>query len=114
MQISNAGNETLDFSKLVVRYKYLMNYNDKPIFWCDNAGLQLNAAQYYVSMAPAIKATFGNGYVEISFTGTQTLAPGQGSLAIGARITLENWANINGFVEEGYDVIYDGKLVSSK
>lgn len=114
MQITAGGSEAFDFSKLVIRYQYKTDNKEGQIFWCDSAGLQLSEAPYYVSMTPDINATFGNGYVDISFTGTQTLAPGQGSLAIGARITLDNWANISGFVEEGYEVIYDGRLVTSK
>ncbi|MBR3770631.1 MAG: endo-1,4-beta-xylanase [Clostridium sp.] len=114
VQISATGSDALDFSKLVIRYKYTKSNSEKEIFWCDNAGLQLSQAPYYANMTSAIKATFGSGYLDISFTGTETLTPGQGSLAIGARITLDNWASYSNFAEQGYEVYYDGKLVSSK
>ena len=111
--ISASGSKPVELSKLAIRYNYTKSGDKNQIFWCDNAGLQLSKAPYYVNLAPSVKGTFHDGYVEITFDTDETLTAGEGSLSIGARLTQEDWSAYSDFVENGYDVFYDGVLVSS-
>ncbi|SET65748.1 endo-1,4-beta-xylanase [[Clostridium] polysaccharolyticum] len=110
--ISAAGSDEVDLSKVTIRYNYTKSGDKKQMFWCDNAGLQMSRAPYYVNIAPSVKAVFKDGCVEVSFDCQQTLKAGD-SLAMGVRLTQEDWSSYSAFVENGYEVYYDGALVSS-
>lgn len=110
--ITSAGSEPVDFSKLVIRYKYTRDGNVAQNFWCDSAGLQLNVSPYYVSMAQNVAITFGNGYADITFDTNDTLQTGTGSLNLGIRIAQEDWSSYSGFVDNGFEVYYDGQLIA--
>ena len=106
---SKKGN--VDLSKLKIRYNYTKSGNKAQTFTCDNAGLQLNVAPYYVNMTPDVKATFGNGYVDITFDTTQTIAANAGSMNLGCRMYQSDWSSYEGFVDGSVEVYYNGTLV---
>ncbi|SFR86626.1 cellulose binding domain-containing protein, partial [Anaeromicropila populeti] len=106
--ISATGTQSIDLSKLTIRYYYSRTSTTAQSFWCDNAGLQLNVSPWYVNYTPNVKATFYNGYVEISFTGSYSLAPGAGSLNMGVRFAQSDWSSYQGFVDNGCKAFYNG------
>ena len=108
--VSAKSGQTVDLSKLTIRYKYSKTSNAAQTFTCDNAGLQLNVAPYYENVTPDVKASFGNGYVDITFSSTKTLS-GSSSLNLGCRMYQSDWSNYSGFVDNGFEVYYDGKLM---
>lgn len=109
--ISSRGSKSVDLSKLTIRYKYTTSDNKAQTFTCDNAGLQLSVSPWYVNMTPDVKATFGNGYVDITFDTEYAIATGAGSLNMGCRIYNSDWSSFSGLTDNGYEVYYDGQLV---
>ena len=109
--ISSNGKEAVDLSKLTIRYKYTKSGSKAQTFTCDNAGLQLTVSPWYVNMTSDVKATFGNGYVDITFDTTQKIATGAGSLNMGARIYQSDWSSYTDFVDGGCEVYYNGQLI---
>ncbi len=109
--IASSGSQAVDLSKLTVRYKYTTSDKKTQAFTCDNAGLQLSVSPWYVNMTSDVVTTFADGYVDITFNSTQTIATGAGSLNIGARIYNADWSNYSGLVDNGFEVYYDGQLV---
>lgn len=105
--ISSNGN-AVDLSKLVIRFNYTVSGNKAATFTCDNAGIQLNAAPYYVNATSDVKAKFGNGYVEISFDSTQKFV---GTMNMGCRLYNSDWSSFEGFKDGGVQVYYNGSLV---
>ncbi|WP_272481968.1 cellulose binding domain-containing protein, partial [Anaeromicropila populeti] len=109
--ISAAGTESVDFSKLTIRYYYSKTSTKPQTFWCDNAGLQLNVDPWYVSLTSKVNATFEDGYMEITFDSNYQLAPGTGTLALGVRFAQSDWSAYTDFVDNGVKVFYDGTQV---
>ena len=110
--ITSEGTDAVDLSKLVIRYYYDKSSNKAQTFWCDNAGLQLNAAPWYVNIATDVVPTFHDGYVEIAFDSSYKLAPGAGKLAMGVRFAQSDWSSYTDFVGKDVVVYYDGEIVS--
>lgn len=108
--ISAKSGQTVDLSKLTIRFKYSKAGNAAQTFTCDNAGLQLNVAPWYQSLTTDVKATFGDGYVDISFDNATKIS-GSSALNLGCRMYQSDWSNYSNFKDNGYEVYYDGKLV---
>jgi len=108
--ITSSGNDAIDLSKLTIRCKYTKDGNAADTFICDNAGLQLNKAPYYVSLTSDVKTTFGNGYVDITFASTEKI-PAGASLNMGCRMYQADWSNYTNFKDDGVEVYYNGNLV---
>lgn len=103
----------MDLSQLVIRYNYSKAGNKLQNFWCDNAGMQLNKAPWYVNMTSAVKGTFYDGYLEITFDTNEQLETGAGSLNLGMRFAQDDWSQYTNFVDEGYEVYYNGVKVEN-
>ena len=110
--ITATGTESVDLSKLAIRYYYDKDSTKAQTFWCDNAGLQLNAAPWYVNLSPDVIGTFHDGYLEITFDSSYNLTPETGSLVMGTRFAQSDWSNYPGFVGKDVVIYYDGAIVS--
>lgn len=110
--ITAAGTKDVDLSKLAIRYYYDKSSNKAQSFWCDNAGLQLNKAPYYVNLSPDVIGTFHDGYLEITFDTSYALTAGSGSLSMGVRFAQSDWSSYTDFEEKDVVVYYDGEIVS--
>ena len=106
--ISSVGTKDVELSKLTIRYYYSKDGSKDQNFWCDNAGLQINVAPYYVNLASNVNAVFHDGYVEITFDSTQKLAANSGSLNMGVRFANADWSSYTNFVDKGCKVFYNG------
>ena len=62
-------------------------------------------------MTPDVKATFGDGYVDITFDTTQSIAANAGSMNLGCRMYQSDWSSYEGFVDGSVEVYYNGTLV---
>ena len=109
--ITAKAGTTVDLSKLVIRFNYKKDGNKEQKFWCDSAGLQLSEAPYYTSIGEDVKATFGNGYVDIAFD-TDTVIK-NGKLTLGVRFNQADWSAYSNFEAGSCQVIYDGVIVST-
>lgn len=107
--IKSSDGTAIDTSKLVIRYNYTKDGNTEQKFWCDNAGLQMPTAPYYEAYTSSVKGTFGDGYVEISFTKENTFRIGE--LVVQVRLTNSDWSNFTNFKEGDLEVYYDGVLL---
>ena len=110
--ITAAGTKDVDLSKLAIRYYYDKTSKKEQSFWCDNAGLQLNKAPYYVNLSSDVIGTFHDGYLEITFDTSYALTAGSGSLSMGVRFAQSDWSSYTDFEEKDVVVYYDGEIVS--
>ncbi|SFR86577.1 lipocalin-like domain-containing protein [Anaeromicropila populeti] len=106
--ISATGTQSIDLSKLTIFYYYSRTSTIGQNFWCDFAGLLLNASPWYINYTPNVKAAFHNGYVEISFTESYILEPNGGNLNMGVRFAQSDWSSYQEFVDYGCKVFYNG------
>lgn len=111
--ITSLGSEAVELSKLTIRYYYSKAGNKDQNFWCNNAGIQLNVAPYYVNITSDVKGRFYNDYLEITFDTTQSIATATGSLNIGMHFAQADWSQYSNFVDKGYEVYYDGVKVAN-
>lgn len=109
--ITNGGTEGFDLSKLSIRYNYTKDGSKNQQFWCDNAGLAMNTSPYYVNYTNAVKGTFGDGYLELSFEDTYTFV--NGTLNVQVRYNQEDWSSYSNFKEGSVEVYYDGQLIET-
>lgn len=109
---SSSSKEEIDISKVAIRYYYKKSGNKAQTFTCDNAGISLNKAPYYVNYTNDVKGTFGDGYLELTFGDAYTFA--NGNLSIGARFYQSDWSSYEKFEAEKLEVIYDGVVVSTE
>lgn len=110
--ITAAGTEPVEFSKLAIRYYYDKTSTKEQSYWCDNAGLQLTQAPWYVNIASDVNVTFYDGYLEITFDSPYSIAPGRGNLTMGIRFAQSDWSSYSDFEEKDTVVYYDGVIVS--
>lgn len=110
--ISATGTEKIDLCKLAIRYYFNKASQKEQIFWCDNAGLQLNEAPWYTNISSDVNASFHDGYIEITFDTPYSLTPGTGSLSMGVRFAQSDWSSYVDFEDNGVTVYYDGEIVS--
>lgn len=111
--ITSTGSNPVELSKLAIRYYYSKDGNKDQNFWCDNAGLQLNVAPYYTSLTSDVKGTFYDDYLEITFDTSEQLTTGTGSLNLGMRFAQADWSSYSNFVDNGYEVYYNGVKVEN-
>lgn len=107
--IKPANGAAVDTSKLVIRFNYTKDGNKEQSFWCDNAGLQMPEAPYYVAYTSSVKGSFGDGYVEISFDKANTFTSGE--LSIQIRINQSDWSAYTNLKCGDLEVYYDGVRV---
>lgn len=109
---SSSQTQEIDLSKVAVRYYYEKDGDKAEIFTCDNAGISLNKAPYYVNYTDAVKAEFHDGYVEFTFEDTYSFA--SGNLSMGVRFHQSDWSSYSNFKALKLEVIYDGAVVSTE
>ncbi|SES86564.1 glycosyl hydrolase [[Clostridium] polysaccharolyticum] len=110
--ISAAGTDRLDLSKLAIRYYYDKTGNKAQTFWCDNAGLQLKESPWYANISENVTGTFQDDYLEITFDTPYSIAPNAGSLSMGVRFAQSDWSGYTDFAEKDIVVYYDGTVIS--
>ena len=64
-----------------------------------------------MNLASGVKGTFKDGYLEITFDTTYSMAPNSGSLNLGIRLAQSDWSTYENLVDKGYEVYYNGTLV---
>ena len=107
--ITPSAGKSVDTSKLVIRYNYTKDDSKGQSFWCDNAGIQMPVSPFYVAFTQNVVGTFGDGYLEISFSKAATFD--SGSLAVQVRFNQEDWSSYTNFVGGDVEVYYDGVRV---
>jgi len=107
--ITPSDGKAVDTSKLVIRYNYTKDGSKGQSFWCDNAGVQMSVSPYYVAFTQNVVGTFGDGYLEISFSKDVTFDTG--SLSLQVRFNQEDWSAYTGFIGGDMEVYYDGVRV---
>ena len=109
--ISNGGTEAFDLSKLSIRYNYTNSDEGAQNFWCDNAGLSLGEAPYYVNYTADVKGTFGDGYLELNFDEAYMIKTG--TLNVQIRFNKADWSGYTDFKAGSVQVFYDGQLIDT-
>lgn len=108
--ITSVGSQNLDLSKLTIRYYYSKTSTTSENFWCDNAGLQLNVSPWYINLTSGVNGSFKDGYLEITFDTTYSMAPNSGSLILDVRFAQSDWSSYENIIDKGFEVYYDGTL----
>lgn len=102
------SSETLDLKKLKIRYYYTKSGNAQQSFVCDNAGITLGKAPYYLDYTDEVRGIFGEDYVEITFDEHYNLA--NNPLQFAVRLYQNDWSKYEGLEENAMEVYYDGTL----
>lgn len=126
LKIVNKSNESLDLSKLTIRYYYTADGNQKQSFWCDHAAVQMNVAPWYKSYKESAEGqvvALSNGtstadsYMELRFNANDLLKEGA-TLIAQTRVAKSDWSNYDQTNDFSYGdtrkvaVYYDGQLVA--
>lgn len=107
------GKQDLDLSKLTIRYYYEKDGEMEQKFWCDNAGLNLNAYPWYVNISDAVQADFYKDYIEITFVTEFALPNHSGKLNLDVRFAQSDWSSYRNLKDNGLKVYYDGILLDN-
>lgn len=111
IKITNTSNETLDLSKVSLRYYYTADGASSQNYWCDwsSVGSQ-NVKSKFVTSSSSVN----DNYLEISFTsGAGTLAPGSTAF-INGRISKGDWSNYNQSNDYSFNSSDNSYVESSK
>lgn len=123
-KVINNSNQTLDLSKLKIRYYYTIDGDKAQQFHCDYAWLGSGSITgSFLSMNPA--AVGADYYFEVGFgSNAGTLAPGSDTGDIQTRINKIDWSNYNENDDYSYEAAaqnyaewnkvtlhYDGQLI---
>ncbi len=105
--IVNSGTASAPLSELTIRYWYTNDGNQPQVFDCDHASRGCsNISASFVSI-PAV--TGANTYLQLSFSpGAGSLAAGQQSGEIQARLHNQNWSNYTESNDYSYDATKTG------
>lgn len=124
--LKNNGDNSYDLNKLKIKY-----YIDKDSYnnfnsACDNAGMHLNAAPYYISLTSKVKINVvdisdklsrADAVVEITFPSTEVKLSKGAEFSIGTRLYTQNWNMLNQSNDYSYGnankvvVEYDGQIL---
>jgi len=105
--IKQTAGEDIDLKDLTIRY-YFEDDNLQQ-FACDNAGITLERAPYYVDATKMVIAGFGKGYVEIKFAESYILK--KDTVTLNVRLNHPDWSNYSEDVNKGkVEVYYKGKV----
>lgn len=112
--IKVASDEAIDLSKVAMRYYFTKADTKEMNFWCDNAGLSLNEAPWYVSIGSDVKANFvktNTGYyVELTMAGVEASVK-NGTLTLQTRMANSDWSGMLDLAAEKTELYYEGNLV---
>jgi len=96
-EVSNTGDDTIDLSKVVIRYYFTKDSQVSQNMFCDNAAIHLNVAPYYQDIMRNLETKIVNVsgdlcYAQISFkNGAGQLAKGN-RLEIQTRLANSDWS----------------------
>lgn len=110
--ITGNGAESVELSKVKIRYHYGKNGNKKQLVACDCAGAQLSQAPWYQDLTASVSGTALDDYVEI--TCNKAIDISNGAVQMTVRIYQEDWSSFDGFKSGKVEVFYDGSLVEVK
>lgn len=121
--LTNTGSNDIDLSKVTIRYYYTKDETVSQVFYVDCAGMQMNAAPWYVDAADNVKGTFGtisgdDCYCDITFNGLAYALPAGSTISLDTRLANSNWSAFDQTNDYSYDggdsivVYYDGAVVS--
>jgi len=100
--IVNTGAGAVPLSELKLRYWYTVDGDKAQTFWCDYAVVGCaNVKGTFVKLAAP--RTGADYYVEVSFTGTGSIAAGGRSGEIQARLSKSDWSNYSETGDYSYD-----------
>jgi cellulose 1,4-beta-cellobiosidase len=98
-KLSNASSASVPFSELKIRYWFTLEAGDAPVFQCRSAtsmGGCTFVSSAFVTVSPARPGA--DHYLEIGFTGTNTLAAGQLSDLLDTPVSrLNNFSETNDY-----------------
>lgn len=113
--ISAKEGETVDLSKLSIRYYFnkedinLMNLS------CYHSGISLEKDPWYVNYTSDIAGTFGSDskgdYVELKFNKAFELNSASEKVSIEMGLWNNDWSEMKDFEEKDMSIMYDGKLL---
>ena len=109
-----ASKEQVDLSKVAVRYYFTKADTKEMNFWCDNAGLALKEAPWYMSIGSLVKYEFvqtNEGYyLEITMPEVDAKV-NEGTLTLQTRIANMDWSNMENLTAGVTEVYYNGSHV---
>lgn len=109
-----ASDEAVDLSKVAVRYYFTKDDTKNMSFWCDNAGLALDEAPWYIGLNTAMKHQFtktNTGYcLEITMVDANEKIS-KGTLTLQTRIANSDWSNMEELQAQNAELYYAGNLV---
>jgi len=109
--IIKTGSQDYNLEDVTIRFYYEDSSSKAQSFWVDHAGINVNAAPWYIDYTSFVKATVTDEYVEISFTEGQNI--GTGVLTIQTRMNHADWSSYSGFKADKTEVYYKGSLVNT-
>lgn len=112
--IKVASDKAIDLSKAAIRYYFTKADTKEMNFWCDNAGLSLNEAPWYVSVGQDVKAKFvktNTGYYVEMTMADVTASVTNGTLTMQTRMANADWSSMSDLVAEKTELYYEGNLV---
>lgn len=120
-ELTNNGNDTLDLSKVKIRYYYTNENNKTQTYYCDYASVNLTAAPWHVALTSDVNGSIvkdtTNSYCEISLAGADYSFGKNAKLSIQGRIVNTDWSNLDQENDYSYEddkhivVYYDDEVV---
>ena len=126
-KLKHNGGDKIDLSKLEIRYYFTAEGNNKQlVYYCDNAGLQLKQAPFYVACNSILNGEFvkldnafatADTYFKMTFNSSDVFIVEGGELTIVTRIANSDWAPLTQTNDYSYldndnvCIFYDGRLI---
>lgn len=119
-QFTVTANETVDLSKVSIRYYYTLEGSAQQTTFVDSAGLSISQSPWYVNLSSDVKAKVvqvsgDQYYLELTVNSTQTL-DASGKLEMGVRLAKNDWSVYDQSNDYSYTngvvVLYDNQVVS--
>ena len=113
--ISAKEGETVDLSKLSIRYYFNKEDNNLMNLSCYHSGISLEKAPWYVDYTSDVAGTFGSDskgdYVELKFNKAFELTSASEKVSIEMGLWNNDWSEMKDFEEKDMTIMYDGKLL---
>ncbi len=108
------GDQSIDTSKIKIRYYFTEKDAEDLQFWCDHAAVNTTDAPWYTSFNSAVTSefvkTYAGYYVEISLNEAITVAP-NGIITVETRLNSNDWTSMEELLDGNVNIYYDDKLV---